>query len=135
MAFNHCMIDLGANAVDPTMTKEAGTQMLLNHRVYPIQGLALSALFKYAAGGSLLAKIADHFPNGLNTFAVRCRAGVGAGVPALGRRGEIVQGAVVIGFGGIGANLVIAVGFINQQSVGSLHDTFFNALQLVTSPG
>jgi len=38
---------------------------VLDHRVYPIQGLSLPAFIEYAAGGDLLAKVADHVPDEL----------------------------------------------------------------------
>ena len=54
--------------------------------------------------------IADHLPDSVDALAVEGRTGVGLGAPALGGRGEVVQRPVVIGLGGVGADLVIAVG-------------------------
>src|SRR6476469_8777454 len=55
MAFNHGVFYIGADTGDASVVKEAGTQVFLDHRVYPIQGLSLSALRERAAGGDVLA--------------------------------------------------------------------------------
>ena len=79
-----------ADTADASVVKEAGTQVFLDHRVYPIQGLSLSALRERAAGRDVLAEVADHFPNGVDAFAVESGAGVGFGAPALGGRGKVM---------------------------------------------
>jgi len=68
--------------------------------------LSLPAFFKYAAGGDLLAEVADHVPDGVNALAGERRAGIGFGAPAFGGRGEIMQRPVVVGAGGVGADAV-----------------------------
>ena len=120
--------NFSTNAADAGMVEEAGPQVLFDHGVYPIQRLPLSAFYECAAGRDELPEIADHFPDGVDAFAVESRAGVGFGAPALGGWGEVMQRSVVVGFGGVGADLVVAIGLIDQQRIGQLHDAFLDAL-------
>ena len=60
---------------------------------------------------------------------------MGARSPACGGRRQKMQGAVELGASRRCGDLVIAIGFIDDQGIGDFNDAFLDALQFVTRAG
>ncbi len=101
----------------------------------PFARLLAAAGIQRARPGGALVEAQHHVPQRVDPFAGLGGTSIGSRPPAFGRRGQVVERAVVFGAGGLGAGFVVAVGLVDGDGVGQFHDPLLDPLQLVAAAG
>ena len=106
-------------------------QVLVNHAVHPVEQLAFAAFLKHAALLRHLLERLDDFPELLESCFLDGGREVGVRGPAGRGRADEFDHALEFAARDFRLDEVVAVGLVDDDGVGELHDAFLDALQLV----
>ena len=109
--------------------------MLINHAVNPSNRLRFTTFVKGTRFFSNLLEFTHHSPKLQKTFLSQSRTSVSMGLPAFGSRTDKFNHTLIFALGNNSLRQVIAIGFVDNDSISNLHDAFLDALQVITSAG
>ena len=134
-AHEHATFFLGQLAGDGGILVEVGPQLFVDGLGEPVARLFAAAAVEVAVFFDKGHIVVDHFPHLVDAYPVIARVGEHLRFPS--RRGgrEEVQGVAEVRLCQLGFLDVVAVGLVDDDAVGHLHDAPFDALQFVARAG
>ena len=114
-------------------------EVIFDGEIYPVVEnpdiLFVAVLVEEAVGFGVLFEVAHDLPHFVDGGVFDGGAGGDGHYPAILVQREEVQGRLVAGAGHFGGVDVVAVGLVDDEGVGHLHDAAFDALQFVAGTG
>ena len=109
--------------------------MLVNHAVNPGNSLRFTTFVEGTAFFGNLFELAHYCPKLKQAFLGQSRASVGVSFPAFGSRTDEFNHTLILTLGNDSFRQIVTIGFVDNDSVGNLHDAFLDALQIITGTG